>query len=67
MSSKFTHQLCDEVSRRWWQQTAEITKQAVEQQAKDRMFPSTLESDRGCGSPLGTGFAKPAAETKPTR
>jgi hypothetical protein len=62
MSSNFTKQLCNEISRQFWQQTAEITKQAVEQQAKDRMFPSTLESDRGCRSPLGTGFAKPAAE-----
>jgi hypothetical protein len=31
MSSKFTKALCDKVSRRWWQQEAERTAQALDQ------------------------------------
>jgi hypothetical protein len=67
VSSKFTQQLCDEVSRRWWQQEAECTAQALDQLRKSDWFPSTWETSRGAGSPLGTGFAKPAAEPNEPR
>ena len=67
MSSKFTHQLCNEVSRQFWQREAEATAQAVEQSQREDMFPSYWESSRGCRSPLGTGFARPAAETEEPR
>lgn len=64
MSSKFTQQLCDEVSRRYWQREAEATAKAMDHLRKADMFPSTWETSRGAGSPLGTGFAKPAATEK---
>jgi hypothetical protein len=40
----------------------------LQQLANDRAFPSTdpmsVEGQRAGGSPLGTGFARPAAETE---
>jgi hypothetical protein len=67
MSSAFTKALCDAITRQFWQREAEATKQAVEQSQREDMFPSTWESSRGCRSPLGTGFARPAAEKEPQR
>jgi hypothetical protein len=64
MSSAFTKQLCDEVSRRWWQREAEATARALDQLRKSDWFPSTWETSRGAGSPLGTSFARPANETQ---
>jgi hypothetical protein len=43
----------------------ERVKRSTEQQRMaEAWFPSTLEGSRGAGSPLGTGFAKPAEEKK---
>jgi hypothetical protein len=64
MSSKFTQQLCDTVAREWWQREAELTKQAMDQLAKERMFPSSWGSGRQAVSPLG-GVARPAADKEP--
>jgi hypothetical protein len=50
-----------------WARHQEALRLGLQEMHKADMFPSTVEGSRGAGSPLGTGFAKPAAEQKETR
>jgi hypothetical protein len=62
--SRYAQMLYELGSRRELARREEVWSKWEEEQRKHAMFPSTMDGDRGCVSPLGTGVAKPASETK---